>query len=38
MFSVAAPALGYGMVFDWLGLAIALLTLLQVVWNAFARA
>jgi len=37
MFSVGSPCLGHGMVFDWLGFAIAVLTLIQVLWNALVR-
>ena len=38
MFGNGTYASGHGMVFDWLGFAIAILTLIQVVWNAFVRA
>ena len=37
MFSIGSPCQGYGMVFDWLGFAIAVLSLIQVLWSALVR-
>jgi hypothetical protein len=34
MFGFETALLGHGMVFDWLGFAIAILGLIQVFWNA----